>query len=63
MINSTCQGINYLWTERLNTIKMSIFPYLSMYSIQSKSKSLQLFFLHKVTSRFYNVYGNEKDPE
>lgn len=62
MINSTCQSINYLWLERLDMVKMSIFPYLPMYSIKSKSKSLQfcsLFFvfLHKVTSGFYKVYG------
>lgn len=54
MINSTCKGINYLWLERLDMVKMLIFPYLPMYSIQSKSKSLQYFcfvlFLHKVTS-------------
>ena len=50
------------WTGRINIVKMTILPN-AIYRFNAIAIKLQKTFFTELEQKFYNSYGNTKDPE
>ena len=50
------------WTGRINIVKMTIQP-KAIYRFSAIPIKLPMAFFTELDKKFYNLYGNTKDPE
>ena len=50
------------WIGRINIVKMTILP-KAIYRFNAIPIKLPIAFFTKLEEKFYNLYGNTKDPE